>query len=210
MSRTSRVIALALTFTGAAGFLLPAAPRLRAGVRRTSWTGESADASCLLETELGVIAANNAFYNAFCGGDLDAMGAIWHPAEGECSLILPGQRPVFGRHGVLSSWQTVLGSPTQIEPSDTTVICAAGEVAWVHCLINVRVCRVAASSGDGDDMDGQSASWERLMKGEDEDVGDAEETDASTVQAQLAATNVFKRDETGAWKVVAHQAGPCA
>ena len=27
------------------------------------------------------------------------------------------------------------------------------------------------------------------------------------VQAQLAATNVFKRDENGVWKVVFHQAG---
>jgi len=28
-------------------------------------------------------------------------------------------------------------------------------------------------------------------------------------EATLAATNVFKRDETGAWKMVMHQAGPC-
>ena len=145
MPRASRAIALALALTGATGFLFPAAPRARVGARRAS----DEASSCQLETELGVIAANNKFYDAFRDGDLDAMRASWHPAEGECSLILPGQRPVVGRGGVLSSWETVLGSPTQIAPEDVTVVCAAGAIAWVHCLMHARVCRVAAASGDG-------------------------------------------------------------
>ena len=33
---------------------------------------------------------------------------------------------------------------------------------------------------------------------------------AAELEMRLAATNVFKRDEGGAWKVVMHQAGPCS
>ena len=33
---------------------------------------------------------------------------------------------------------------------------------------------------------------------------------AAEVEMRLAATNVFKRDEGGAWKIVMHQAGPCS
>ena len=253
MARTSRVIALALTVAGAAGFLFPAAPRARAGVARR---GASEDASCQLETELGVMAANNAFYDAFRDGDIQAMAANWHPAEGECSLILPGQRPVVGRDNVLSSWETVLGSATQIAPSDVTVICAAGEVAWVHSMMKVRVCRANAQMGDGPDLEDEwtadmdtlnkdsGMSYDEVRKARAEESSAEEFSSSAEVrarrrrarrsplsrpfgsvgariraramtaraprtvaQANLAITNMFKRDEAGVWKMVAHQAG---
>ena len=142
MARTSRALALALTVAGATGFLLPAAPRFRAGALGA--------ASCQLEAELGVVAANNQFYDAIRDGDVHAMAALLHPAEGECSIIMPGQRPIVGRGNVLSSWDMALGGPVHIEPSDVTVVCAAGEVAWVHCLMRISVNSVAADGADAD------------------------------------------------------------
>ena len=149
MARTSRVIALALTVAGAAGFLFPAAPRARAGVARR---GASEDASCQLETELGVMAANNAFYDAFRDGDSAAMERAWHPSEGECSLIVPGERPIIGRASVLGKWDEVLGNTARITPSDVTMVCAASELAWVTCMTSMRASPVAAAGG-GDGAD---------------------------------------------------------
>ena len=80
--------------------------------RRARVARRAADAasSCQLEAELGVMAANNAFYDAFRDGDSAAMERAWHPNEGECSLIVPGERPIIGRASVLGKWDEVLGN----------------------------------------------------------------------------------------------------
>ena len=133
MARTSRVIALALTVAGAAGSCFGRARAPASAPRRPRRERQ-------LEAELGVMAANNAFYDAFRDGDSAAMERAWHPSEGECSLIVPGERPIIGRASVLGKWDEVLGNTARITPSDVTMVCAASELAWVTCMMKVRVC----------------------------------------------------------------------
>lgn len=60
-----------------------------------------------------VLFANDAFYIAFAGGDLEAMDALW--ADGvPVTCVHPGWNPLMGRDEVMDSWQAILsaeGSP---------------------------------------------------------------------------------------------------
>ncbi len=190
---------LALTFVSSSGFVLPPAHRRAqaarfsprgadAGVARHSSSGDSGVAP---STELAVLLANTAFYDAFRAGNMSAMRACWSDDERACSVVHPGQPPVFGRAEVLSSWELVLAAPPPISPTSARVVFAAGDVAWLHCFESVRVNAVAQMLAPLDDAGQEQAA-------------------AAELEMRLAATNVFKRDEGGAWKVVMHQAGPCS
>ena len=82
----------------------------RASARpRSAPSGETPAPAVPPETSLAIVSANFAFYAAMRDGDAAAMRDVWHRAEGECSVIYPGQRPIVGRADVLSSWDAVLG-----------------------------------------------------------------------------------------------------
>ena len=61
-------------------------------------------------SELDVLEANNAFYDAFTRRDLDAMAHIWSE-EAPIVCVHPGWRPVFGRKAVLESWKRIFTAP---------------------------------------------------------------------------------------------------
>ncbi|MFI5300473.1 MAG: nuclear transport factor 2 family protein [Polyangiales bacterium] len=83
--------------------------------------------------EARVLAANRAFYTAFCKRDLPAMQALWSKSAA-VSCVHPGWSALHGREDVLASWEAILG-----HPDSPTVEClnenatVMGEAAVVTC-----------------------------------------------------------------------------
>ena len=85
------------------------------------------------EEAQAALTANDAFYNAFAAGDLDAMDSCWSKEE----VVLcthPGWRPLHGREEVMDSWQRILGNgPPSLRWSDGRVSIVRG-LAFVSCI----------------------------------------------------------------------------
>lgn len=93
--------------------------------------------------ESDVLAANEAFYDAFAARDIPAMEAIWSGRK-DIACVHPGWDAIVGRSEVLSSWRAILSSPEA-----PNVLCAGaiahvlGDVAYVLCneiLQNAELC----------------------------------------------------------------------
>lgn len=54
-----------------------------------------------------LLAANEAFYDAFDTGDMRAMASLWAERH-EVACVHPGAAPLFGRQAVLRSWGDIL------------------------------------------------------------------------------------------------------
>lgn len=96
--------------------------------------------------EASALFANDAFYNAFSTGDVDAMDDVWshdHPI----TCIHPGGTLMRGRMEVMESWRAILESH-----STDGIGCAdaqahvVGDMAWVTCLEVVGGGYLAASN----------------------------------------------------------------
>ena len=59
--------------------------------------------------EKDVLAANEAFYNAFVSSDYTAMEALW-AVNHDVAVIHPGWSPLHGYRAVMDSWQRILSS----------------------------------------------------------------------------------------------------
>ncbi len=84
--------------------------------------------------EDGVLAANQAFYDAFAGRDVAAMEAIWS-REGPVACIHPGWNPLTDRDEIVAAWTAILRNP---EAPDVTVenavaLMLGGDTALVIC-----------------------------------------------------------------------------
>ncbi|MEZ4309822.1 MAG: nuclear transport factor 2 family protein [Polyangiaceae bacterium] len=83
------------------------------------------------ETE--VLAANDAFYEAFARRDPTAMEALWSQRT-DIACVHPGWDALVGRREVLSSWRAILSSPEAPEVECAGAIAhVIGEVAYVVC-----------------------------------------------------------------------------
>lgn len=60
-----------------------------------------------------VLFANEAFYVAFAGGDMDAMKSVW-VEDGPVTCIHPGWEPLSGRKRVMESWKAILSNPPPV------------------------------------------------------------------------------------------------
>ena len=83
--------------------------------------------------ESAVLAANQAFYDAFARGDLAGIEALWaHRAPVAC--IHPGWDALHGRDEVIASWRAILGGgggpPVRCTRPSASVI---GDSAYVVC-----------------------------------------------------------------------------
>lgn len=66
------------------------------------------------DARAAVLAANQAFYDAFRKGDIEAMRALWaETAPVACAH--PGAPLLVGRETVLESWESILGAPGRPE-----------------------------------------------------------------------------------------------
>ena len=82
-------------------------------------------------SEVAVLAANEAFYEAFEASDLDAMSDVWgHDATIACTH--PGWATLHGWAEISSSWFALFQhpSPLQFILTDARVR-VAGDLAWV-------------------------------------------------------------------------------
>ena len=96
--------------------------------------------------EEAVLFANEAFYRAFAERDLDAMDAIW-ARDAPVSCIHPGWAALMGRHQVLESWRSILGSPESpgIHCREPKVF-LFGDLALVICYEAIRGSFLVASN----------------------------------------------------------------
>ena len=86
----------------------------------------------MTETELAVLAANDAFYEAFRDRDDDGMDALW-ARERQVTCIHPGWSLLVGRGAVLASWRAIFrGGGVEIEASRARAF-VAGDTAYVIC-----------------------------------------------------------------------------
>lgn len=93
-------------------------------------------------TAAALLAANEAFYDAFDSGDTDGMAALWaekHPV----ACIHPGGPPIHGRQEVLYSWHEVLSASTRpaiqcLQPQ-ALLLDGAGLVVCIEALAGGRL-----------------------------------------------------------------------
>ena len=80
-----------------------------------------------------ILFANDAFYMAFQGRDMDAMSDAWSERE-NITCIHPGWQPLNGRGEVMASWHAILSNADNpaIECRHA-VAHTAGDVAYVLC-----------------------------------------------------------------------------
>jgi hypothetical protein len=94
-----------------------------------------------------VLDANEAFYDAFADGDLDALDALW-AERASVSCIHPGWDALYGREEVMASWRSILSGErapevvcldpvVQLYGDTAVVIC--GEAIDEHFLIATNV-----------------------------------------------------------------------
>ncbi len=81
-----------------------------------------------------VLAANAAFYRAFCDRDPVAMEGVWSRTD-EVLCVHPGWRALYGRDEVLASWFAILANPDapRIDCRDEEVR-VHGDLAFVLCI----------------------------------------------------------------------------
>jgi ketosteroid isomerase-like protein len=82
---------------------------------------------------VSVLFANEAFYAAFAGRDIEAMQGIWSRRV-VVTCIHPGWSPIVGREDVMRSWQAILSNPRS--PAITCSNASAyvlRDVAYVLC-----------------------------------------------------------------------------
>jgi ketosteroid isomerase-like protein len=81
-----------------------------------------------------VMSANEAFYDAFVAGDMQAMSAVW-AAQTPVSCLHPGWPPVNGREAVLESWRGIMESPQRpVIECHNPKVDLHGETAIVICF----------------------------------------------------------------------------
>ncbi len=100
-----------------------------------------------------VLAANDAFYQAFAAGDYMAMDGIWADTL-PVSCIHPGWPPVRGRDKVMQTWRGILANPPrpaiQAMEAEATEM---GDFALVVCFEVIGNIYLSASNlftRDGD------------------------------------------------------------
>jgi ketosteroid isomerase-like protein len=80
-----------------------------------------------------VLAANQAFYDAFAARDVETMEALW-ARRAPVTCVHPGWQALRGRDAVLASWRGILQGPNP--PAITCADATAhllGEAAFVIC-----------------------------------------------------------------------------
>jgi hypothetical protein len=99
-----------------------------------------------MSSEAEVLAANQAFYDAFAGGDVGALDALW-AEHVPVACIHPGWEALHGRHDVMASFRAILrGGSAQavrcVRPSAHVV----GESAYVICGEAVEDAELVATN----------------------------------------------------------------
>ena len=85
-----------------------------------------------------VLAANQAFYDAFESLDYDRMARIWS-GSAPLSCIHPAWELIEGRTEVLASWRRIFGSTTAIRFALRDIhVFIAGDTGWVVLIEQIE------------------------------------------------------------------------
>lgn len=80
-----------------------------------------------------VLAANQAFYDAFAGRDVAAMESLWS-REGPVACIHPGWLPLTDRDEIIAAWTAILRNPEAPDVRvENAVALMLGDTAMVIC-----------------------------------------------------------------------------
>ena len=132
-----------------------------------------------MHVESEVYAANASFYEALSSSDMGLMERVWsHGREVRC--IHPGWEVLIGWRSIHDAWDAIFASSPglRVHPRDVEIV-VAGEMAWVHCLEEIRS---GAEPGGGSAEPGGERSFAR-------------------------STNLFRNTPQG-WKMILHHASP--
>ena len=101
--------------------------------------------STAMSDEPDILAANDAYYQAFVAGDFAAMSRVW--GQDDLSCIHPGWPLLLGREEILESYQQILSNPNQerVEHRHETVM-VSGDEARVFCVEFVGGAALAATN----------------------------------------------------------------
>jgi ketosteroid isomerase-like protein len=99
-----------------------------------------------MRVEQEVLAANQAFYDAFATRNIAVMGSLW-AEHAPVTCIHPGWQPLRGREAVLASWRNILEGP-----NPPAIRCTApsvhllGESAFVICTERLPDAELVATN----------------------------------------------------------------
>jgi hypothetical protein len=80
-----------------------------------------------------VLAANQAFYDAFAGRDVAAMDALWS-RESPVACIHPGWNPLLDRDEIIAAWTAILRNPDAPDVQmENAIALMLGDTAMVIC-----------------------------------------------------------------------------
>jgi len=101
-----------------------------------------------MPNERKVLEANDRFYQAFNGCDLDLMRKVWLE-DMSVQCLHPGWHVLLGFASIIKSWRDIFenGENLDIKLSDVDVI-ASEDLAWVSCrenLFSIHMSGVKAS-----------------------------------------------------------------
>jgi hypothetical protein len=96
--------------------------------------------------EPAVLAANEAFYEAFAKRDILLMDSLW-ARRAPVACIHPGWDALSGRSKVMASWRSILEgpSPPSIKHSRASAH-ILGETAFVVCIESIPGARLIATN----------------------------------------------------------------
>jgi len=97
-------------------------------------------------TTAEVLLANDAFYSAFAGRDVDAMDAVW-ARRASVACVHPGWPPLTGRDAVMASWRGILRGPGAPNIACTEAEChVLAESAFVVCIERLEGAALVATN----------------------------------------------------------------
>jgi ketosteroid isomerase-like protein len=92
-----------------------------------------------------LLAANEAFYQAFRSEDMPAMEALW-AEHAPVFCIHPGWSALLGRDAVLGSWRAIIESGAPPIHCEEPRVQLLGEVGCVICIERVGSTRLVATN----------------------------------------------------------------
>jgi ketosteroid isomerase-like protein len=92
-----------------------------------------------------ILAANQAFYDAFAREDIDAMTRLW-AEHAPVTCVHPGWPALMGRPHVLASWKAILSNGAPPVQARNPRVLRFGDVACVVCEERILQGRLVATN----------------------------------------------------------------
>ena len=98
-----------------------------------------------MSEEMDIVTANESFYEAFRGEDLEAMDRLW-AQRAPVACVHPGWPPLIGRDQVMASWRAIMAGGAPPIRCGVARVLMLGDVAQVVCEEQIGDDRVVATN----------------------------------------------------------------